>query len=279
MTAPGEAPSGERILVGIPAARQGFPHGIGLDAASGYMRLRDEAWSAVASGDSAAALNTAVRCLEEAAWLAHRATECLTRAARESDEIANIQASLAGQRQALDAERHRMHDERAQFEMARRAVEADRQDLRAALMAAEERAQEDARGGRARKGTRSAHRREPEPVLPDHDASLRPDPSSAGDPAAFMKLLRQFRIWAGNPSYRNMAARDQRFTASALHAALGRDVLPARHDMVDAVIAGCGGSEEDRSIWATAWRRLAMQPSSGVALAQVLTLPEPTESA
>lgn len=74
---------------------------------------------------------------------------------------------------------------------------------------------------------RAVHRHPPEPVLPDHNAMLRPGPAKASDMAQFMELLRQFRIWAGNPSYRGMVARDERFTASALHAALNRDVLPA----------------------------------------------------
>jgi hypothetical protein len=34
---------------------------------------------------------------------------------------------------------------------------------------------------------------------------LRPDPSGVRHPAEFIEALRQFRTWAGNPSYRDMA--------------------------------------------------------------------------
>jgi hypothetical protein len=53
----------------------------------------------------------------------------------------------------------------------------------------------------------------------------------------------------------------------------------SRYDMVDAIVTGCGGSDEDRRMWATAWRRLAMQPESGVTLAEVLTLRAAPEQA
>lgn len=273
MPGPGELRPGERVLVGVPA-RRGFPHGIGYNAASNYMSLRDQACSAIAAGDTAAAISLAVRCLDEAARMAHRATAELTDAMRQAEEAASVQAALAAQRDSLEAERAELESERADVTVMRRILDADRHELRVASAAVDARLQQEPPGPPSKKGTRAAHRRESEPVLPDHNATLRPDPSTARDPATFMELLRQFRIWAGNPSYRDMAARDQRFTASALHAALARDVLPRRHEMVDAIVAGCGGSEEDRSMWATAWRRLAMQPASGVALAQVLTLPE-----
>jgi hypothetical protein len=34
--------------------------------------------------------------------------------------------------------------------------------------------------------------------------------------------------------------------------------LPARFEVIDAVIVACGGEEEDRERFATAWRRLVM---------------------
>jgi hypothetical protein len=62
--------------------------------------------------------------------------------------------------------------------------------------------------------------------------------------------------WAGDPSFRAMAARSgQRVAASTLCAALGKDELP-RQEVVLAVIAGCGGQEEDVRRYATAWRRI-----------------------
>lgn len=279
MAAPAEGRPRERALAGVPAARGRFPHGFGAEAARDYMSLRDQAWMAVASGDAHAAVNLAGRCLEEAGWLAHRATAELTEARRLAEDAAARRNGLAIRQQALEEQRARLEGERQELDRMRAVMEGDRAVLLTELAVARKQLHEEMAGPPGRKGERAAHRREPEPVLPDHDVSLRPDPAQAQSPAEFMELLRQFRIWAGKPSYRNMAARDQRFTASALHAALGRDVLPARHGMVDAIVAGCGGSEEDRSMWATAWRRLAMRPSSGVALARVLELPAAPESA
>lgn len=279
MAWPRETRPQERVLVGVPAVRRMFPHGIGYDAARDYMRLRDQAWDAVTAGDAASALHIAVRCLEEAARMAHRATSDLTDAMRQADDAVSLQAALTAQQRNLDAEYARFQGEKQQSERERQTLEAERQELRAALEAAEARLLQAPPGPSRRKGTRAAHRQPPESVLPDHNATLRPDPAAAGGPAQFMQLLREFRIWAGNPSYRDMAARDQRFTSSALHAALKRDALPRRHEMVDAIVAGCGGSDEDRGMWATAWRRLAMHPASGVPLAQAAPLPEESEPA
>jgi hypothetical protein len=92
--------------------------------------------------------------------------------------------------------------------------------------------------------------------LPGHDQ--RPDPGNAATPAELIVALRQFRLWAGNPSFRTMAARcDQRAAASTMCTLLRAATIPARLEMVDAIVTGCGGSEEDRQRFATAWRRLA----------------------
>jgi hypothetical protein len=273
-----EARSPDRILTAVPAVRREFPHGAGFAAARDYIRLREQAWDAVTAGDPRTALDIAVQCLEEAARIAHRATAELTDAMLQADEAASRQATLAMLRRDLGTERARLQGERREVEAVRQSIEAERHDL-IALMAAETRSKQSPPAPAKEKGTRAAHQRQREPLLPDHNAMLRPDPATAGGPVQFMELLRQFRTWAGQPSYRDMAARDQRFTASALHAALKRDVLPRRHEMVDAIVAGCGGSDEDRRIWATAWRRLAMQSAAGVPLAEVLTFREVSEPA
>lgn len=105
-------------------------------------------------------------------------------------------------------------------------------------------------------------RDEPARVPPDLGANLRPDPRSARTSAELMNELRAFRLWSGNPSYRDMARHSgQRASSSAMHAALVGDVLPARLVVIDAVVEGCGGSDEDRARFATAWRRIAMAAS------------------
>jgi hypothetical protein len=98
--------------------------------------------------------------------------------------------------------------------------------------------------------------------LPGYD--LKPDPLAAGSSAsALIQGLRDYRIWAGEVSFRAIAARSgQRASASAISAALGdaalgRGELP-RLRVVTAVIEGCGGDEEDQAAWTTAWRLLQL---------------------
>jgi hypothetical protein len=109
----------------------------------------------------------------------------------------------------------------------------------------------------------AATRRErPAPGQPAQDVpgcDLRPDPSGARTPAEFIEALRQFRTWAGNPSFRDMArACHGRPAASTMCRVLRSPELPPRLELVDAIITACGGEEEDRERFATAWRRLTM---------------------
>jgi hypothetical protein len=46
--------------------------------------------------------------------------------------------------------------------------------------------------------------------------------------------------------------------ASTMCRVLGRGQLPARFEVIDAIIIACGGEEEDRERFASAWRRLIM---------------------
>jgi hypothetical protein len=89
---------------------------------------------------------------------------------------------------------------------------------------------------------------------------LRPDPGQARTPAELMTALREYRIWAGKPSYREMAQRSgQQAAASTMCEALRSDELPGRLAIVEAIIAGCGGGDDDRRRFASAWRTLAMK--------------------
>jgi hypothetical protein len=90
------------------------------------------------------------------------------------------------------------------------------------------------------------------------EAGFRPDPLAARTPSEFIEALRRYRVWAGEPSFHSMAARSGRSVSEAtMHAALNRAVLP-RLAIVDAIIAGCGGTDEDRKSFATAWRRIQL---------------------
>lgn len=86
--------------------------------------------------------------------------------------------------------------------------------------------------------------------------NLKPNPLTATTSAEFVKALRQYRAWAGNVPYRQMAARAQQTVAhSTLFVALNSNELPALK-VVIAIIVGCGGSIDDQQKFATAWRRI-----------------------
>jgi len=85
---------------------------------------------------------------------------------------------------------------------------------------------------------------------------LRPDPSTARTPAEYIEAVRQFRVWAGNPSFRDIAKRcGGRPVASTICKILQGDELPGRFESIDAIIIACGATDEDRQRFATAWRQ------------------------
>jgi hypothetical protein len=85
---------------------------------------------------------------------------------------------------------------------------------------------------------------------------LKPDPLTATTGAELVARLREYRQWAGNTSFRAMAAQArQSVSSSTMCAALNRDVLPTQK-IVGAIIAGCGGREDDQRAFVTAWRRI-----------------------
>ncbi|AQZ62953.1 unnamed protein product [[Actinomadura] parvosata subsp. kistnae] len=98
---------------------------------------------------------------------------------------------------------------------------------------------------------------EPPDDLPGH--ALKPDPLSARTPAEFVGLMKQYRIWAGEPSYRELVRRSRKaFGASTLCQALNSAQLPPEK-LVRAFIWACSGSEDDLQAWATTWRLLRMR--------------------
>jgi hypothetical protein len=89
---------------------------------------------------------------------------------------------------------------------------------------------------------------------------LKPDPSAAAPPADLLEAVEAFRAWAGNPSYRGMAAGFGLVVAhSTLHAALHREEVPNLGVLV-AIITGCGGDSTDVAKFVSAWRRVSMPP-------------------
>jgi hypothetical protein len=101
----------------------------------------------------------------------------------------------------------------------------------------------------------------PEPevreTIPDlADGHLRPDPATAQSAAEYVECLRNYRIWAGKPSFRVMERRcGRRFAASTICTALRGGRLPSQ-EMIVAIVTACGGPEEHLREFAAAWRRL-----------------------
>jgi hypothetical protein len=90
---------------------------------------------------------------------------------------------------------------------------------------------------------------------------LQPDPLAATSKEEFLAVMREFHVWAGEPSYREIALNAGKTVgASTLCEALDPN-KPARLPtlkVVTAFVYGCGGGEEDLTIWTTAWRRVRM---------------------
>ena|SRR6266568_4473210 len=85
-------------------------------------------------------------------------------------------------------------------------------------------------------------------------------PGAITTPAEFVRALRQFRTWAGKPSYRVMAARSRHvYAASTLHAALNSASLPGL-EQARAIITGCHGTPAHHHAFAAAWRRIRLAP-------------------
>lgn len=145
----------------------------------------------------------------------------------------------------------------AEVERMLEQVQVERDQLRTERSAARQELAE-ARELQARLGRWEAELRA-HPVPPDIGADLRPDPRGARTPAELMEALRRFRKWSGNPPFRRMWNRaDRRAAVSTMCTVLGSNTLPDRLDVIDAIVEGCGGTEEDRSRFATAWRELTL---------------------
>ncbi|MGW9351723.1 hypothetical protein [Nocardiopsis flavescens] len=94
------------------------------------------------------------------------------------------------------------------------------------------------------------------PDAPGHD--LAPDPLAARTAADLMELLREFRIWCGEPSYRQMSARcEGAYSPSSFCMAINKQTLPTQQMLIALVIV-CSGKEAAIRPWLTAWRRIKL---------------------
>ncbi|GIH95920.1 hypothetical protein ACFFMN_41750 [Planobispora siamensis] len=92
----------------------------------------------------------------------------------------------------------------------------------------------------------------------DKEYPLKPKPLTANTPAELVDLMRQLRIWSGEPSLRELARRScGGFAPSTLCETLKKDRLPP-YELLIAFVRACGGSEQDVMAWSSAWRRIRM---------------------
>jgi hypothetical protein len=90
----------------------------------------------------------------------------------------------------------------------------------------------------------------------DAEADHKPDPGKASTTADFIAALWHFRAWAGDPSWRKMAARSHYLAVhSTIYSAMHGTALP-KLLVVKAIIAGCGGGDADLCAYIDAWWRI-----------------------
>jgi hypothetical protein len=200
---------------------------------------------------------------EELAEIIREVSDRLAAAEGERRQLLTERAALRDMVEQLKANRHEFQRALAACERQRAEAEQAAEVLRdraAQAAAALAQAREELAMTRAREAA-LAERARTRRALPDAGGydGLRPDPLRAGTPAELIGALREFRTWAGNPSYRDMALRSgRRAGASTMCTLLCGTELPDRLVVIDAIVEGCGGTEEDRQRFATAWRKLAM---------------------
>lgn len=86
-----------------------------------------------------------------------------------------------------------------------------------------------------------------------------PDPLQATTPEKFVAIMREYRLWMGNPSLRKMARRcDEKVSHSTLRTMLDGNAIPARLEHLESFVKALGGTDDDRNRWTTAWRRLTL---------------------
>jgi hypothetical protein len=214
-----------------------------------YRIAASERSAAAAAAQAAAEQHARAMAMQEAAAAAAcAAAEQHARAMAMRDEAAALQARAAIMRDEAAAQNTRALAIRDELAKATADFEAQRKAAQAADLEAQRKADQ-------RRRTVPRRLR----VSDANGLDLRPDPSTAQTPAEYIEALRQFRLWAGNPSFRDLAKRcDQRPVASTICKILQRGELPSRWEVIDAIIIACGATEEDRQRFATAWRRLIL---------------------
>jgi hypothetical protein len=228
-------------------------------AQQGYARtpndLREQASRLIDACDPEASLRAAALYLQAADRVFAESAYQFSEARLMADRAARDRAQAAVDRKRLDQELGEVDQVRQGLEVRRAALEGQESELMAREKALESLIEQT----RARRRQAEAA---PGPMFPDSGPiDLRPNPHTARTPVEFLQCLMNFRIWSGNRSLRQIAEQsDGRISASGVRNVLNGSELPERLEVVDAIVVGCGGANEDRADFAFVWRRLYMSP-------------------
>lgn len=92
---------------------------------------------------------------------------------------------------------------------------------------------------------------------PGHNS--KPDPLKAKTEEEFVDAMRRYRVWAHNPSLREMAqACGWRVSHATFRNMLRASTVPKRFDTVEAFVIALNGTEDDMRVWASAWRHFTV---------------------
>jgi hypothetical protein len=239
--------------------------------------LREQASRLIEACDPEAALRAARLYVQEANRVFAEAAHQFSEAGRMAAQAAADQQRLAYHQHEMERERHRLEARTRELEQAVNSValrKASLEALESELMAQKEAQENDLL---ARKeamenefmAQKKARRRQAEATPPPKFADtgpldLRPYPHEARTSRELLECLTQFRVWSGNRSLRQIAEQSgDRISASSVRNILSGSALPDRLEVLDAIVLGCGGSEDDRAEFTGAWRRLYMTPPDG----------------
>ncbi|MEU5869894.1 hypothetical protein ABZ815_52660 [Nonomuraea sp. NPDC047529] len=120
--------------------------------------------------------------------------------------------------------------------------------------------------------TEAMRRIQPTPRIAIEDApghNSKPDPLKAKTEAEFVDAMRRYRVWARNPSLRDMAqACGWQVSHTTFRNMLKASTVPKRLDMVDAFVTALNGTPDDRRQWASAWRHFTVPAPQSTALSE-----------
>jgi hypothetical protein len=247
--------------------------------------LREEASRLIEAGNPGASLAAAAMYLQEADRILAEAAQEFSEAVRIAGRAASEHAKLTAEREHLAYALREVEHERQELQLRARQIEVDvdilsmRQvslealeskliaqrealesreeslrDLESDVMAEKEALENE------QKKRRRAIEAPPPPMFPDSGPlHLRPNPRAALTIRDFMHCLVTFRVWSGNRSLRQISEQSgHRISPSSVRNVLNASALPDRLEVVDAIVLGCGGTDEDRAAFTSAWRRLYM---------------------